>query len=112
MKKRTHRHKLQFEAFNGYAVVVMFVDDVAAELVKLCPEEKREDNSETGAVTISSGALSVVIFPHKPAPGVIAHESYHVIAALLRWAGAQPEEEVIAYHLQYLVQNFTKWGAR
>lgn len=41
------------------------------------------------------------------APGIIAHESYHAVHCMLTdWAGVKDlDEEVVAYHLTYLVDN-------
>lgn len=33
---------------------------------------------------------------------IIAHECYHAIRRMWRWIGAEPEEEITAYHLDYL----------
>lgn len=42
-------------------------------------------------------------------PDVIAHESYHSVVRMLSWVGANPEEEVVAYHLGYVTDKIHKF---
>lgn len=109
---KTHRHVLRFPVFSNYKVVVVFTADLAREALKWSPPDK-QPNEMAAAVTITnSDGLSTVILPHRPDAETVAHEAYHVVAAMLAWIGASQEEEVIAYHLGYLVKHIDKWGKR
>ena len=107
---RTHRHKLQFKVFSDYQVVVIFTDNIGKELAKLTDQPPTE--GAQALTVINTGGNAHVFFPHNPDAETIAHEAVHVIHALMKWAGAEPEDEVIAYHLGYLVRHITKWAKR
>jgi hypothetical protein len=37
---------------------------------------------------------------------VVAHECWHAIKRIMDYRGMEPEEEFIAYHLEYLIERF------
>lgn len=109
MKLRTHRHKIHFPIFSKFVIHVIFTSDPKTEGVRLnC--DLQEDSI---AWTISGEESAVhIVLPHSPDPETIAHESFHAIWSLMKFAGAQLEEEVVAYHLGHVVGCITKWSKR
>lgn len=104
--KRTHRHKVKFPIFQNFTIHVVFTDDWRAEAVKL----NADLTDDSIAWTVSEGKAAHIIFPHHPDPDVVAHETFHAIWALMKFAGAEMEEEVVAYHLGHVVELITKWS--
>jgi len=110
---RNHTHNLTFPVFSNYPVRVTFTNSIIKQARKICgPDYAAGDGQgDPAALTLSnSDGWAVMLLPHNPAPATVAHEAYHVIAALLKWIGAAQEEEVIAYHLGYLVDRILAWS--
>lgn len=71
-----------------------------------------EDFDTTGtmacAIHIDNEGFSFLFLPYKCSPGVVAHESWHVIRRMAEWVGAELDNEMIAYHLGYLTDEVWK----
>jgi len=107
---RTHRHIIQFPIFSGYKIHVVFTSDIAAAVKRVT---KAEAPPDCAAWTVQdSEGFSTIILSHHPNAEVVAHESFHAIYALMKWAGAALEEEVVAYHLGHVVGLITKWSRK
>jgi hypothetical protein len=53
---------------------------------------------------IRGKGISYLFLPFKLVLSDVAHESYHAVRSMLRYIGAESEEEeVVAYHLDHLV---------
>jgi len=100
---------IEFPIFD-YTLEVIFTDDLNDS------REKRSD--KLGALPSPIGKTvdglhcyneqypeSVIFLLNTTTVGVIAHEIYHFIRRMFRWIDAQPEEEVIAYHLTYVLDK-------
>lgn len=111
MKIRTHRHKIKFPIF-GYEIRVSFVNCLKDEAVRLNADAPGDGDAKALTILNSENPYVHIILQHGAGPGVIAHESFHAIFALMSWAGAVLEDEVVAYHLGHVVELITKWGKR
>ena len=105
---RAHRHNLTFPVFSKYKVTVIFTADIP----KACAKLGMTATPDEAAVTITEEGTkrAYAVFAMRPDADTVAHESYHVISAMLKWAGATPDEETVAYHLGYLVKHITEWS--
>jgi hypothetical protein len=106
---KTSRHQLRFPVFSNYPVRVVFCDDIIKEAKRLklaLPSGEAQD--EEAYTAIAQGGC-MCVFGNDPDAQTIAHEAYHAIVALLKFSGANSEEELVAYHLGYLVSRITKW---
>jgi len=54
---------------------------------------------------VPSRPVAFIFLRPKASPGTVAHESWHAVRYMLRWACADLEEEVVAYYLGYLVNK-------
>lgn len=108
MKMRTHRHKIQFPIFGEFHIRVSFVADVVAESKKLSAEVSPLSIAYT---VLETGKAHIVLAHHADAE-TIAHEAFHAVWALMKYVGAELEDEVVAYHLGHVVGLITKWGKR
>lgn len=108
---------IYFPVFSNYKVTVLLCEQpiVAGRYVadRDYLSEPPTSVSESDAFTKTSdyGYATIHLRPNSPI-GDIAHESYHAISGLMRWLGAKHEDEVIAYHLGYLVDKIVEFKAR
>lgn len=95
---------VRFPVFSDYDVTVIFTDDI----VKTAKSHKARANKNTAAcfITKRSAPLSGwLIFNRSPSVEDVAHESFHCVYHLMKTVGAALEDEVVAYHLGYLVRK-------
>lgn len=111
MKVRTHRHKIKFPIF-GYEIRVSFVSSLKDEAVRMNADAPGDDTAKAWTVLNSEHPYAHIVLQHDASAEIIAHESFHAIWALMTWAGAALEDEVVAYHLGHVVGRITKWGNR
>lgn len=104
MNKRT---SIVFPVFSRYEVRVIFARDIAATARRL-----NVDGSGARGICLSEPGLSRIIFETKPDEATVAHESSHAIRAMLEHAGAALDDEVFAYHLDFLVGKIHQYLKR
>lgn len=104
--------KIVFPVFSGYEVYVCISDDIVASRQKRDGYfgEKFTGGDALGlhSYPLGSTGISWLFFPIIVRPGTVAHESWHCIFRMMSWVGADIENEVVAYHLGYLVEKVTK----
>lgn len=103
--------KIVFPVFSDYTVHVEVTTDMAKSAKRHTETEKVEvvENMGAMAVHVSDEPQSFVFLPYNATPGAIAHESWHVIRNMMKWAGIELDSETCAYHLGYLVQKVYKF---
>ena len=96
--------KVTFDAFD-YLVRVTFTDDVVAARVKIDSIVGKYPGGPAGAIHswADDNPVSYLFLPYDARPSTIAHECWHVVRQMLRICGAELENEVVAYHLGWLV---------
>jgi hypothetical protein len=104
-----NREKIvKFPVWGNYRIRVIVTADVKkymAEHNSFCEVCMDEDQSDTNAVTLHRLGQSIIIFPAEADMDTIAHESYHAIRQMLVSRDAELDNEVVAYHLGYLVNK-------
>ena len=102
--------RIEFPVFH-YTVYV----EIASDFKKALRSHKRTKNvpSEPGVRWISvheaHEGFSFIFLKPDATTGEIAHESYHVVRRILEFIGADEESEVVAYHLEYMVDKITRF---
>jgi hypothetical protein len=102
---------VKFPVFNKYPITIIKTTSIKKSVNKRSKilGETIDDDSLYNGLTIEPEDNSVFIFiTHKATLNTIVHESYHAIKSMMRYIGADEDEEVVAYHLGYLVQKITK----
>lgn len=68
---------------------------------------KPASNSTTGALAMHSRGTRTmyILMPYTCDIGYIAHEVWHIVRALLTFAGAALENEVVAYYIGWLTRE-------
>jgi hypothetical protein len=98
-----------------YDVNVILTTDIEKSRQKI--NEKIDDigiSETTNGMCVSRRDLSVswLLLGFDATAEVVAHECWHAIWELSQWAGAELENETVAYHLGYLVQRTTDFLKR
>lgn len=101
--KGNRRTRVTFPVFNGYQVRVILARDVRRTCRRL--REKVEDAEAAFLTRPERPGVGWIVLGPTPDAGTIAHEASHAVQELFRYAGARRDEEVFAYHLDYLVRR-------
>lgn len=95
-----------------YYIYIVQTNDITASCKSrdlLLAPDQNEDNTEAFTVGNEEEAACYIFFRKNPNAGIIAHECYHAVKSLLRWIGAEKEdEEVFAYLLDYVTEKTHK----
>lgn len=102
---------LRFAAFSDYDVTIIFTSDIKA----VAKSHKARASKNTAACFITKRVAPLsgwLVFNRNPSANEIAHEAWHCIFHLMSAVGAKLEDEVVAYHLGYLVGEIHKFKER
>lgn len=100
---KEERFVLKLSAFE-YQVHVTITTDVLATAHDINTRMGNEPYPfACSAVSFHRGLNSYVVLPWKRNVQHIVHEAFHVIWNVLKCIGAEPDEEIVAYHLDYIV---------
>lgn len=114
---RERHTTIKFDAFGQYSVIVIIASDLGKAIESRLEDLKEstvpEDIEECKAITYHRGGEkeSIIFLRRHCTVADIVHECWHVIYRLFDYFGAELEDECVAYHLDYLVQqtfNFVK----
>ena len=99
-----HLYEIPFPVLGQYTVTVAFTNDPlrTAERLKV---ELDSLGEHTTALTLPMPDGVVMLFNLNPSVNSMTHESYHAVRRMFKWAGADIDNELIAYHLGYLMQK-------
>lgn len=109
MSKRNRRTRIVFPVFKEYAVTVIQARDIVATGRRL-----HEDLTDCEAVSLTwPGQVGAyIILGPDAAESIVAHEASHVVRWMLAFAGARNDDEIFAYHLDFLVGRIHKFLKR
>lgn len=110
---KEHSSKLSFPAFE-YDVHIVFSSDVVASRIKRDDILGKYDAGPAGGLHsyTPDGSYSYLFISPDALPSTIAHEAWHCIRRMMVHCGAELENEVVAYHLGYLVGEIHKRQGR
>jgi hypothetical protein len=103
---------IEFPVFNHYVVHVEIAKDLKKAMVKYpAAKPATNDLEDVRAIVVHKHdtSFSYMFFKPNPNVGTIAHECYHVVRRMLNYVGCEDDNEVTAYHLEYLVRKVTKF---
>lgn len=104
MKKKRMRITYVSVPTLGFRVYVIIGNDFRESVKKMklgLPEDGIKQDAL--AMTCHKGRHSYIFLRHDTTVGEIAHETWHVIYRQFNRIGADFENEIVAYHLDYLV---------
>jgi len=101
-----YERRVRFSTISDYDVKIVFCLDLGEARKARYGTTGSSDNAR-GLHTKAVGGISHLFFKLGDCPtGVVAHECWHAIHAMFEWAGVRDfENELVAYHLGYLVQK-------
>lgn len=107
MSVKSQKRRLEVPVFN-WAFDIVVAEDVVA-YAKSIGWEGGEREKTAAALTLyfNDDLLTTVIVEPDSSAGVVAHEAWHGIRQMLLYVGASLDNEVVAYHLAYLVDEIT-----
>lgn len=95
-----------FTVLNNYSIELVVTKDVVAAR-KRRDDIYGEDDSENAAAMHSCdglGAACLIFSEEHRNITIVAHECYHAIRAMMKWAGIY-DNEAEAYHMGYLTKQ-------
>jgi hypothetical protein len=99
----------RFAVFSNFAVHIIFSDDLYDSAMKIairdCHNAPSDGLHDIDACQIDTLHSSYLYFKPTVSIGTMAHESWHTVHAMLRAVGAGLDDEVVAYHLGYTVDQ-------
>lgn len=100
-----------FPVFSGYKITVVSSNDIKKAIGKFKHTKNVDvENTEACHIAVENEPLSYIFVPHRITLSQMVHESYHAIRRLMRYHGVNLDDnEVVAYHLGYLVQQISDW---
>lgn len=99
---------IKFPILANYTVRVIIADNFNAAKPDFIKDINIPQNNEGCCVTHSEHSISVIFLRTDFTIGDLVHEASHAVNNLFRYIGAQSDEEIFAYHIQYLVDNTLK----
>lgn len=91
-----------------WTVQIVFTDNVIAYGEHRGWKAEKEQTVNAITLFFDDSLTSVLVFGNNPSPGTIAHEVWHAVRRMLTHMGAELDNEVVAYHLGYLVEEVYK----
>jgi hypothetical protein len=91
-----------------YCVWVIVTNDIckaASKVKKADTSSEREFYEQSAALTLHNthkGESFIIVTP-KSDVGDVAHEVWHAVRKVFEWTGAELENEMVAYHIGYLM---------
>lgn len=105
----------RFPVFSNFTVYIVFTGDIQKSYTARYGTRRSPDTDRTEALLAYGGKCAHAIFQlGNSCSGTIAHESYHAIRYMFDdFEGVeQMDNEVVAYHLGYLVQKVTDFKCK
>jgi len=102
---------IEFPVFCGYVIHVEITSDIPKALLKYPQTRKIDMDNETQGLAVhdTDAPFSFIFLPHNASVGDIAHESWHAVRRMMEYVGAELDNEAVAYHLGYMVQEIFKF---
>jgi hypothetical protein len=111
MNKKFKERKTDFifPPYNGYEIRIIVSNDIFKSAEKIFKKYKIKHNSSNfGGLHIwinQNPPISYIILPEKVSVGTTVHECWHAVRKMFDWIGSDYEDEIVAYTLDYLVQE-------
>lgn len=105
-----YRKNLQIMTLAGYVVHVIFTDDIKKSCLARYGNCSARESAMAFVRHSTFEGRTHMFFPLNANEGTIAHEAYHVVHAMFDWCGVREfDNEMVAYHLGYLVEEIHKF---
>jgi hypothetical protein len=94
-----------FEVMASYQVRVILSKDLAksAKLRLGCNPESTDGGGFV--FNVKGEGRSYIFLEHEAPESTVAHECWHIVHQIMDWCGAELDNEVVAYHLDHMVEK-------
>ena len=96
---------IKFPVFADYRVHVIVTDDLQKSRDARFDNAQSTEGLDACCCSVLNGHASCIFLQKEASSGTIAHEAWHAVYKMFRQIGAELEEEMVAYHLGYLVDE-------
>lgn len=107
---RIKKREVEFSIFSGYTVYIIATNDIARAALRFKQTKNTDIGTDTQAICVHEvdNGITYMFLPFTSDAGDVAHECWHVVKRMLEYVGAELENEVVAYHLGFLVRQAHK----
>lgn len=99
---------VKFPVFSNYSVRVIVTEDLANSFGKRLGEHRLHGSTDAACFHDNNGRTWMFLRPDSD-EGVVAHEAWHVLYGIHDYIGAKIENEIVAYHLGFLINAVHKF---
>lgn len=98
----------------GYEIKVVSSNDIMKAMQKFKHTKnidvEEHDSSAALSVHVSKEPLTYIFVPHRITLEMMVHEAFHAVRRMLKYHSINTDDnEIVAYHLGYLVQQISDW---
>lgn len=102
---------VEFPVFAGYIIHVEITSDFnkTGKKYKLTKGIKFRADSEGATIFDDNSNITFVFIKPNVSDGSIVHEAWHALRRMFKFVGVELEDEVVAYHLGYIVDKINRF---
>ncbi len=93
-----------FEIMAGYQVRVILTNDLDKS-AKARLNSNPEVHGDGFVFNVKGEGRSYIFLEHDAPESTVAHECWHIVHRIMDWCGAELDDEVVAYHLDHMVEK-------
>lgn len=100
--------ELSFPTLAQQKLTVVLTDSIEASWNRHIEEAWEGTGEELGLFWTDDKGSHFIFLPWKCSDGTVAHEAYHAIHSMFEFMDSKPDDEMIAYHLGFIVDNIAE----
>ena len=106
-RKQDKTKSIRFPVFANYEIKIVFTHDFEKSFKRFEYLKNEKPDKDVDGITcqVIGEGLTYIFIKYGSDTGTMAHEAYHAVCNLLRDRNAELSDEVVAYHLGYLVNK-------
>jgi hypothetical protein len=112
-KEKVRIKTFKFPVFANYEIVVVSAGDIRKAMSRFKHTRNVDMSNFPTAdgfnIHVANEPTTYIFIPTTASLGLTTHEAYHAVDRMLKFFHVEENDEVIAYHLGYLVQEISEW---
>jgi hypothetical protein len=93
-----------FEIMASYQVRLVLTNDLGKS-AEARLSTKPEVHGDGFVFNVKGAGRSYLFLQHDAPESTVAHECWHIVHRIMDWCGAELDNEVVAYHLDHMVEK-------
>jgi len=94
-----------FEIMSCYQVRLIISKDLNKSAKARLGTRPSETNGGGFVFNVNGEGRSYLFLEHNAPESTVAHECWHIVHRIMDWCGAELDNEVVAYHLDHMVEK-------